>query len=293
MRLISYVAWLLIALGLLAVGTLAMTLVPAYGGDCPGSCACGCDGERACPKCAAGGEWWVVEDTGGDQVGLWVRGAQVGSWRVSDQTYHPRLGPGRWGEAREPPAAVPECYRRAATNYGVSAPAAGEARGWSVSGKPVSAGEARQALAGGPALPDDAGRPYVLWVGDDATGARLKADAGDRARVQAVPPGHWMTLDRDGKAIYTPGLWFVRADGTAVGHEAAYRGADQLAEGLRRCAPDWRPDAVPGLTPPVRPVPPSLPAFPAAAAVPGGLLTGGALTLLALFARRLLARQAA
>lgn len=291
------IPFLVAAIVLTVVAAFCLAAVPARGADgcCSKACTCGCDGERPCQKCTVAALRWERHDD--DQFDLLDRaGRQVGSYRPSDDTYRPRAGAG-WGDRCEPPVDVPECCRRT-TNYGVDAVASDAPRGWSISGKPVDAGEAGRALAGGPAIPDDAGRPYVLWVGDDATGERVKADAGDKARVQAVPPGHWMTLDRDGKPIYSPGLWFVRADGTAVGHEPAYRGAEQLTEGLRRCAPDWKPDAVPDLAPPAPPVLPflpSLPSFvaPAAVLVPGGLLTGGVLTLLGLFARRLLARKAA
>jgi hypothetical protein len=274
MRLIPFLAVVIV---LTVAAALCLACVPAHGSDCCSpACSCGCNDGQGC-RCLT---WTVVPDTGGDQVGLWHGSKLLGIWRVGDQTYHVRTAPGAFAAAGELPAAapaLPERYRRV-TNYGTE-PDPGGPRGWTICGQPVSADEAHNALAGGPALPDDSGRPYVLWVGDDATGQRVKADVGDRARVQSVPPGHWMTADRDGRPIYAPGLWFVRADGKAVGHEVSYTGAPQLAEGLRRCAPDWKPDAVPDLTPPApAPLLPSLPAIAPAVAMPGALASGGLLS---------------
>ena len=293
--------WLIAALALTALGALALAALPARGAPPCGvaGCDCGCAGGGACLRCAAGLSW---EPSHGDpdQVILWRlaggRWTQLGNYHRAADEYNPLLPGDRWGEACEPPLAVPERWRlpRPAKNYGVDWVAAGGGTGWSVSGTPVSEAEARQAI-GGPALPDDASKPYVLWVGDEATGQRVRADVGDRARVQSVPPGHWMTYDRTGRVLlYPPGLWFVRPDSTAVSHEAAYAGPDQLAEGLRRCDPNWKPDAVPDLKPAPAPLLPSLPNIdvPPAAAVPGGIVTGGGLVALGLAALRLVRRPA-
>ena len=284
MRLVSFLA---VAIVLTVAAALLIAYVPAHGADghCSKQCTCGCDGERPCLSCVL---HWTRHDD--DQWDLMDRsGKQVGAYRPSTGTYLERLGDG-WGERSLPPVELPECCRKKAENYGVIAAPEHHA-GWSISGQPVAAGDAMRAL-GDPAIPDDAGKPYVLWVGDQATGDRIKADVGDRARVQSVPPGHWMTADRDGKPVYTQGIGLVGADGKAVGHEATYRGPDQIAEGLRRSDPNWKPDTVPDLTPAPVPTIPALSSIPPAVAMPGALLSGGALSLGGIFLRRRLRSRA-
>jgi hypothetical protein len=294
MRLVSC---LLMAIGLTVLAALALSWLPSADGAepcCSKQCTFGCDGERPCVKCA-GARW---ERHGEDQYDLVDRaGRQLGAYRPSDDVYRARCGDA-WGPPCAPPLPPPEDCR--VTDYGARLPRDARA-GWSISGQPVAGGEALRALAGGPALPDDAGKGYVLWVGGDATGAKITADAGDRARVQSVPPGHWMTLDRDGRPLYAPGVWYVRPDGTAIGHDAQYAGPDQLAEGLRRMAPDWKPDAVPDLKPPApAPAPQPAPAVPAVPAIAdlsplpahaGAMAAGGVVAGVALLGWRLWRRR--
>lgn len=192
--------------------------------------------------------WSVVADTSGDQIACWRGDTQVGTWRVSTQEYFPRFGPGDWGKPCNPPVDVPTEYIRAVTNYGVDTGKIGGGEHWRINGREVDREEATREIEA-PAIPDDSGLPFVVGVGlPDDQGKQLAADAAGKARVQLYAANDVMIADRNGKPVYTPGLWFVLADGTVVAHEPAYTGAAQLAEGLRLCDPSWNPLKVPDLS---------------------------------------------
>lgn len=268
---------LAMVLSVILAGTMGMV----FGSACSPDCTCGCNNGGNC-NCVPF-TWAIVAGTDEDEIACWRGSVQVGSWRVSDQQYFPRFGPGKWGKPCEPPCAVPEKYVTKVRNFGVDEGKRDGKEHWRVNGAEVPRETAIKAMDA-PALPDDANLPFVVAVGLPADQAsRLVADVGNLARVQLYAADDVMAKDRDGKQLYTPGLWFVKADGAAVAHEAQYTGPDQLAEGLRRCDPKWNPTIVPDLSS----VPSSGLVPDLAAVVGGGAGIGSLLGLvLAAFKRR-------
>jgi hypothetical protein len=125
-------------------------------------------------------------------------------------------------------------------------------------------------------LPDDSRKNFLVLVANNhqEVGKRLESDLvnasefsawKDTLRIKSYEPDDAMIKDRDGQVMYPSGLWFVSADGKAVGQLPAYEGPAPLAEALRKLPSDWDPKRVPDLRKPLpNPILPSLfPEIPA------------------------------
>lgn len=284
LRLPAFILFVIVALVLC---TFAIAAVHAADPPCgQKECECGCkDDGGDCNRCATAstaGLTWEVARGDADQVILWRFAnrywSQVGNYRISSDEYRPLLPGDRWGDPCNPPLAVPECHRRhrhPRENFGVDWKPKAEGRErWTVNGVEVPRDEAMKAVQGAGPMPDDGKLPWVVWVGDEATGQKVAADVpADKARFQSYRPGEAMVMDRGGNpTLYTPGLWFVTAGGVAR-HEKSYTGTPQVIEGIRQASQGWNPDSVPPLDSPN--VLPNLPisdqAKGAAALAGGGL----------------------
>lgn len=171
-----------------------------------------------------------------------------------------------------------------------------------ICGREITKDAALEAItAPGTSLPEDAGKPFLVMVGDAGTLAKVKADAAPLTgfRQQYYTPDAPMIRDRDGKVLYQPGLYFTRADGTALSYTAAYPGPEKLqaagAEALRRADPNFDPAKVPDLSkpppPPTKPAPepppgPATPEQPAANYLPHAGCACGALFVALMLLRK-------
>lgn len=70
----------------------------------------------ALPVLAQQPEWyWTKIDA--DQYALWHNAQQIGNYRISDESYFPRLAPGKWGDACECPCYLPPPIEAALASY--------------------------------------------------------------------------------------------------------------------------------------------------------------------------------
>jgi hypothetical protein len=252
-------------------------------------------------------EWeWVAGPTDPDQVHLLHHGRQVGTWRHGDRRYYPYDGRA-WGQAAPPPAAAPgppspdprpadcdccgscPCEDRCRCpqgrpccdgcrcivpeeNYGLDRSKISRRERCTVNGREVAKEAALGAVGGREsALPDDADRPWLIDVGDEAAGKRLDADLAAATelapyrsafRRQSYRPDDLMARDRDGRVMYPPGVYAVTAGGRPARLLASYSGAAELAGALRKLPPDFDPRNIPpaGPTPDPAPAPADDPA---------------------------------
>lgn len=70
----------------------------------------------ALPAVAQVPEWyWTKLDE--TEYALWHRGVQAGAYRLSDESYYPRLAPGQWGDACNCPCVLPPAIETALSHY--------------------------------------------------------------------------------------------------------------------------------------------------------------------------------
>jgi len=261
-------------------------------------------------------EWeWAPGLADPDQAHLLHHGRQVGTWRHGERRYYPYDGRA-WGCAALTPAAAPsppspgpraldcdccgscpcEDHCRcpqgqpccddcrcvvSEENYGLDRSKISRRERCTVNGREVTKEAALGALGDREsALPDDADKPWLLDVGDEAAGKRLDADLAAAAelspyrasfRRQSYRPDDLMVRDRDGRLMYAPGVYAVGAAGRPRRLLPAYTTAAELAGALRKLPPDFDPRNIP----PVGPTPGPAPApadDPAPWAVGGTLL---------------------
>jgi len=288
----------LIVLGIVLAVFVWVNSLPAagWGSGFGSSCSPCASGQcTVAPVPAAKLEWKPVPEDP-DQVALMLGTVQLGNYDYSSNVYRP-LERGQWGQKSKPPIAVPvrqkksPCGKtgcdcgcpdgtcRCATEQapapdlpdwmtqGVTKENIAHREKVTICGREVTKDAALEAItASSSSLPEDAGKPFLVMVGDAATLAKVQADAAPLTgfRQKFYPPDAPMIKDRDGKILYTPGLWFTRADGTVLSYTATYPGLEKMTaasvEALRRADPNFDPSKAPDLTKPPPPPPSTKPA---------------------------------
>lgn len=241
-------------------------------------------GPRGCvavvtPQVAKVTHEWVNVPGRPDEFALMRDGKQIGSYSQDRGLYRPYdRKTDSWGEPCDPPIDPPARkddstplieQHPEATNFGIDQSKLTTGREVvTISGREVTKADGLRAVGKpGGTIPDDAGKPWSIHVGDVKAGERMEKDLRsdpilapwkDTFRTQVYEPDDPMVKDRDGKVMYTPGVWIVSANGKALGKMPAYTSPALFAEGLRRLGPDWDPAKVPDLSKPADPLP-SLP----------------------------------
>ncbi len=214
-------------------------------------------------------EWRSFPDDS-DQVSLWRDGRQLGNYRFSTRTYYPRLAPDVWGEPCAPPCPPPggelpaKVEPDGTMNFGLDLSRMAPAGKHILNGKEVSKQTLLEAL-GEPRIPDDSRWLCLTIIGPDASRQRVLDDLQSapalapwrgRIKVQAYPPDHWAVKDAGFQCSGEPTIYCQAPDGKVLHRQDGYRGAEALAEVLRKADPSYRPEKDPDLNRPLANVPP-------------------------------------
>lgn len=156
-------------------------------------------------------------------------------------------------------------------------------------GRELTMAGAIQILEARDQLPDDVGKPWLIYVGrskEEATKTRaLLAPLLGKCRVQTCVEGEWYTRKRDGSVRFVPGATVLLADGTEVARTEDLPGLLHILLNLAADF-DWR--RLPDLLRP-KPPPTPLPApgpGPGPDAWPWWVWVGGTALVLWLFSKR-------
>lgn len=199
----------------------------------------------------------------GDQIDLVSNNVQVGA--INGAGYRPLVG-GVWGEVCDPPVPPPvpcrfivpcrcqvgggckcnhgcKCGKKA-DNFGIDRDRLHTTERFSVNGREISRDEA-DGIIGGPSLPDDAQKPWIVYSAKDEADAaqareQLKPYA-ERWRTFVCKSSDWYVKDRDGKPVFAEGLTVLTPDGRQARVENF--------EALRQVPPDFDPAKVPLIGP--------------------------------------------
>ena len=219
-------------------------------------------------------EWRSFPDDS-DQVSLWRDGRQLGNYRFSTRTYYPRLAPDVWGEPCAPPYPPPgrddgpgplpaRVEPDGTMNFGLDLSRMGSTSKHILNGKEVSKQTILEAL-GEPRIPDDSRWLCLTIIGPDAARQRVLDDLHSasvlapwrgRIKVQDYPPDHWAVRDVGFQCGGEPTIYCQAPDGKVLHRQDGYRGAEALAEVLRKADPSYRPEKDPDLNRPLANVPP-------------------------------------
>jgi len=214
-------------------------------------------------------EWRTFPDDS-DQVSLWRDGRQLGNYRFSTRTYYPRLAPDVWGEPCAPPYPPPggelpaQVEPDGTMNFGLDLSRMAPSGKHILNGKEVSKQTILEAL-GEPRIPDDSRWLCLTIIGSDASRQRVLDDLQSspalapwrgRIKVQEYPPDHWAVRDAGFPCGGEPTICCQAPDGKVLHRQDGYRGAEALAEVLRKADPSYRPEKDPDLNRPLANVPP-------------------------------------
>lgn len=208
-----------------------------------------------------------------DQLSLWKDGVQLGNYRISEKKYYPLLSSGHWGDPCPPPYPPPQdvvapgrIESDGTINFGLDRtrlPAPGKHL---LDGKEVSKVQLLQALAERGFVDDSSllsltiigPEPARRGVLNDLQSSPLLAPWKDRIKVQDYPPDHWAVKDAGFVTTGQPTIYCQAPDGTVLHRQDEYRGAEALAEVLRKADPAYQPQRDPDLNKPLGNVPPWL-----------------------------------
>jgi hypothetical protein len=209
----------------------------------------------------AGYEWRFFDDDE-DQIALWRDGRQFGNYRYSTREFFPLLAPGTWGDACPPPYPPPAAGVSPAqvepdgtVNFGLDRKRLSANGKHFVNGREVSKEELLQAL-GPPRLPDDSKWLCLTIIGSETARKQVLSDLKtspllapwkDRIKVQDYPPDHWAVKDAGFVTSGRPTIYCQAADGKVLHRQDDYRGAQALAEVLRKADPMYQPEKDPDL----------------------------------------------
>lgn len=119
---------------------------------------------------------------------------------------------------------------------------------YGLNGRPVGAHEARQAVTGDGAIPDDRNKLRLTVIGDEAqrrqvchdlASAPELADFRGRYAVQDYPPDHWAVARAGFATDGRPTIYVQDAGGKVLHRQDDYRGPADLAGALRRADPGY------------------------------------------------------
>jgi hypothetical protein len=207
-------------------------------------------------------EWRSFPDDN-DQVALWRDGRQLGNYRFSTGEYFPRLAPGLWGVAEEPPYPPPTTERAypaqrepdGTLNFGLVLDRMPSAGKHLLNGREVTKEELLEAI-GKPRVVDDSKWLCLTIIGPDAARRQVLNDLHsspvlapwrERIKVQDYPPDHWAVRDAGFKSDGNPTIYCQAADGKVLHRQDDYRGPEALAEVLRKAEPTYQPAKDPDL----------------------------------------------
>jgi hypothetical protein len=231
------------------------------------------------PQSQAGVNEWRQRADRPDEAYLMDGNRYLGAWIYSEKKFRYWLGD-HWGEKQSLPHGIPEppeCLypRPQVQNFGLSPEKISSREKTTYGGREITKEEGIQRLTQEQGLPDDSQKNFLVLVANNhlEAGKRLETDLAtspelanwkDALRVKSYEPDDALIRDRDGQVMYPPGLWFVSAEGKAVGQLPTYEGPAPLAEALRKLPSDWDPKKVPDLRKPKpNPLfPPLLPEIP-------------------------------
>lgn len=227
---------------------------------------------------AAGGHEWRSRSDKPDELYLYRGDVQVGGWKQSERAYRaydairdeysairqaaaPVALP---GETPLPSTPLPsKGSDDSGPNYGLDLDKLrSRSDGYWAAGRQVSRAEAIELF--GADLPADADALRVTWVGDEATGERIRADlAGLNLRGKVTFQSYAPDASMIRGLGFESGRLHVQAPNGAmlhwqVGHTSAQQLGDVLnAAELRRRDPLFDPNKVPDLTKPKKPSDPN------------------------------------
>lgn len=220
---------------------------------------CACSGGSAAAPSAIGPSnsyRWVQRDP--DDWQLWNGPYFLGGYKPSLGFYQAYAG-GQWRQA-PCPADLPESLRPAGKRdwqtTGVQTDQISATERSTILGQEVRTDQLLSAIAAG--IPDDSGLPRLSVLGgSDAARGQVLADLERHASlapyrghlgVKAFPASHWAVTSQGflaGPESVT--LYLQEPSGRVVWRADGYPGPDELAKGLRRIRPDYRPENDPSL----------------------------------------------
>jgi hypothetical protein len=212
-----------------------------------------CPGERCSPR-PESVTWQACSDEPNRSY-LFVNGRQLGGydadrdeWRTFD------LDAGTWGP---PQALFPHRTGRLigvdGPNFGVMRERLGGEERYLLSGRPVHAAAAREAVGG---LEDDSALLHLTVIGPPAERQAVLDDLEHHAAlaplrrqllVQGYDPDHWAVAGAGFVRTGHPTIYLQAPDGQVLHRQDEYRGPDKLAEAIRRANPNYHPEQDPDL----------------------------------------------
>jgi len=185
------------------------------------------------------------------RVYLYVDGRQRGGYdRASDEWRDFDPDSQTWSDPRPLFAQPAEAVTR---DFGVMRERLANRERFSLGGVPVSADDAREALA---AIPDDSQQLRLTVIGaekdrravlDDLEHHAALAPLRERILVQSYEPEHWAVAGAGFVTVGAPTIYLQAPDGRVLHRQDEYRGPERLAAALRKADPNYRPEADPDL----------------------------------------------
>lgn len=148
-------------------------------------------------------------------------------------------------------------------NFGLDREAMAHAPRHIHNGKRVSKQQLLQAIEKA-ALRDDSGELCLTVIGPEAARKPVLTDLDSaaalspwkgRIKVKGFAPDHWAVRDSGFVTSGNPTIYCQAADGKVLHRQDDYRGAEALAEALRKADPNYQPAKDPDLTKPALAVP--------------------------------------